>query len=163
MSNLRTVMIPQNKEGYDKGDFVKGIINDEIVLSKYYLRLNPYWQAQYLYVIDEDAEIKCEDACIDLRRNEIYIADWFNENNQNHDDYLIEKIIATNDPSLISKVPSLSEQFIKDYVRLQGKGVVEYEYHWVDSKHKGNPVLRFIEEENYCSPNNRNNPRSHRG
>jgi hypothetical protein len=120
------VLLPSDKVGWEKGDIVKGIGEDnDIVQNNGKLGTvsynqsveSKYWQAQELYLIS-DSKVCEGDWCLDLNsKNEkrIGICDWSYKILKNSS---WKKVIASTHIEVLPRIPNDLIQF---YVKQQGK------------------------------------------
>lgn len=120
---VKAILLPQED--------VKDYTRNNILKSKYQIRISDsklpeddeYEEPQHLYIVDEKAPIKEGDICI--YEGVVFQMDdakWCKG----------QKVVATTDfkwhnKNLVSPVPSISEEFLKQFVDAQGKGKIMME------------------------------------
>lgn len=125
---VKTHLVAQSKEGYEKGDICINTETKEIDYSQIYTDGNSFWQAQNIYVTDETLPIIEGSWVIGLiggvntgKIVKVLKPALFKD--------LWAVILATSDPILHADgIPNVSEEFKAEYCRLQGVGIVHAEY-----------------------------------
>lgn len=125
---VQPIFLPQGKVGWNKGEIISCIPQQyEVANDSYNLFKDVYenglsdWQAQYIYITSDDV-IADNNWMLDTRsggiaKNVNNAIKSFNKE--------IRRIIASNDQKLIADgVPSVTDEFIRQYVECNGNCVV---------------------------------------
>lgn len=119
---------------HEKGEIIKYLSGElSIVITDY---IDDADTSMMLYIIDEKASIKERDWVYSNHKNKDFDEFIWKLDGKHWKDYqefssvsTICKIVATTDIKLITDgVPSISQEFLQEYVTLQGKGQIMMEY-----------------------------------